>query len=275
MRTFVRIRESYGSISSEVWTGDTWKNIDASTFNWESFRVPYAEEPTRDGEGIFILRRPLRFSSRQPKPEGIEVFCMTASASLLPAIAECLPALVGDEPCSIELNLSEGIWFDTMTSEDLVAFGRNGVLNENLFASADSHHDRLQSIVSDLHSVPHAELLKVFGSTAAGKELPSDIDVYADTGTLTKPEIEDLSVRLMQLAKRHYGYLDPFLLISGTLYCRNDTATGWIVARYAKEIQSSGDHGIPLVDVVLKECVLDQYRGVRPAKEIDYPSPRQ
>jgi hypothetical protein len=111
------------------------------------------------------------------------------------------------------------------------------VLSEN---SNDSGiNPKKLEILGHLKTMP----LTVFGSTAI-KSLrdANDFDVFLDLDA--NPEHKKYVKPLLQLARKYYGWIDPFAVKKGVLYVRNDEATGWTTAKNAtgilKNIRAQG-----------------------------------
>lgn len=74
--------------------------------------------------------------------------------------------------------------------------------------------------------------LIVFGSVATRNKEPFDLDVVLDARDYNSFEeamnAQGLLINsLLLIARRYYGYLDPFVLTKDDLMVRNDHATGW------------------------------------------------
>lgn len=112
-------------------------------------------------------------------------------------------------------------------------------------------HSTILTLLGHLNCLPDADSLKVFGSLAKGAEKPADVDVaLLALGCATFEEAQDrhaLTVRpMLNLAWRHYGWLDPFVLTQEGLFVRNDRATGWVKAAKQKELVLAIEQGVPL-----------------------------
>lgn len=169
----------------------------------------------------------------------------------------------------IDLFLSDGVALQGLTTDDVASFNENGMFEDRLLEKLDAHHERLVAVVEALRGLPGSGRLKVFGSASTDKEIPGDIDVYADTSGMTPAEIADLSRGLMVIARTNYSYLDPFLLVKGKLMCRNDEATGWATAKLAKQIARAGEAGVTLEGLALKPRFLSAYRAAEIGTAVD------
>lgn len=270
MRAFFKVTDADGAASTEVWSRGEWLPIDPEGFDWRAHEVAYADEPRYDIDGLLCIGEGFKYS-KDPEPAPLIVRVMLAAISSLPALAEVIPGLVGDADATVDMALSEGVNLKGRLA-DLRSFAETGTLEDRMVATADAHHARLLAVVDGLRTAPHASQLRVFGSAAAGKELPGDIDVYADCSGLTDKETNELAVYLIRLAKTHYGMLDPFLLLGNRLHVRDDAARGWTAAKHAKAIKAAGESGVPLAEFAMKTRILDRFRSEPPAAAPASPS---
>lgn len=105
----------------------------------------------------------------------------------------------------------------------------------------------LKRILNDLMDLSFSSQIVVFGSASLLGAEPGDIDVCIihdnKSGNTSTSQYQEI----MSLARREYGWLDPFILSGERLLVRNDEATGWIMAKNAKSIKASiRRDGIPL-----------------------------
>jgi predicted nucleotidyltransferase len=140
------------------------------------------------------------------------------------------------------------------------------VLNEQIFYNGKQHP--LHAVLEELRANPLAPFVRVFGSAAVKplKKIPGDIDIFVDASrvTLSREERKQGTRALLQTAHKHYGYLDPFILITKklmtdrgdgkphiqrTLYVRDEYATSWVPAKNAGAIIRAGMSGTPLSDL--------------------------
>lgn len=105
------------------------------------------------------------------------------------------------------------------------------------------------------HSLAHR--IRIFGSVAAGSGAPRDVDAVVDLRALTRGEYlsldpQELELRpLLELGRRHYGWLDPFVRFSDELVVRNDTSTAWVRAKNKGAlINSIEGTSRPLADIL-------------------------
>jgi hypothetical protein len=130
----------------------------------------------------------------------------------------------------------------------------NGVTETNFNKTKNELLDKLRSR-------SYAEHVVVFGSTATGKEVPGDIDVFVDQSSIGIDEFmrSNLAGELLWFSRKYYGSFDPFVLLSQgvldgksrtILITRNEYGNGWIKAKHSREIlKGVKSHGIPLLSV--------------------------
>jgi len=123
---------------------------------------------------------------------------------------------------------------------------------EDLDRSIERAASTLTEVLDALRSSPLAPGIIVFGSMARGAFLPGDIDIAVDLRDV--PHVEGGLDALLRIAKRHYGWLDPFVIRQdGKLMCRNENATGWTVAKGARELKEAiSAEGRPLSEFSYK-----------------------
>lgn len=115
---------------------------------------------------------------------------------------------------------------------------------------------RIIAIAESLMRLPYSRRMMVFGSMAAHKENPGDIDIFLDcrgTAGSAADKRDQLSgyAELIRISRKHYGSVDPFLIFDDCLLVRNDLATGWVRARNAKSLLKQMEkHGKQLASVV-------------------------
>lgn len=107
----------------------------------------------------------------------------------------------------------------------------------------------LTKILAALDSEQFAPLrdrMLIFGSMGRGSATPRDIDLMIDLRDISPDRFSeqhplgDLAYRILSLARRHYGYLDPFCMTAYNkancgssrtiLFCRNEYASGFTQA---------------------------------------------
>lgn len=262
MRAYLSLSTKDDRTSMEVWSDGGWKTVNPTCFNWADYRVPISDKPNTDGLDVLYIEEPMRLKYSPPNmPVTIHG---TGRLSSLDRFAETIPQVVLGRDASIDLQLTEGIWIRQATVADMETLSNTGMLDERLLAWLDTHLSKLHTVLSELTQLPHADRLRVFGSVKAGKELPGDVDVFADTEGLASEEIKEFSRNLISIARRYYGDLDPFLLVKGKLHSRNDDANGWTLAKNAADILAAGREGTPLQDISLVSRVLAAYRAGSP-----------
>jgi hypothetical protein len=128
----------------------------------------------------------------------------------------------------------------------------------------------LDAVVAAVRANPLAPYIRVFGSAAAKPgEIPGDIDVFLDRVAANEDGVDaealkQASADLIAVARRHYGWLDAFMLGRAkktvqrdggmvsewvpTLFVRNDEATGWIEAKKARELLAAARAGTPIAE---------------------------
>lgn len=125
------------------------------------------------------------------------------------------------------------------------------ILDEKLDAMAA----RLGSVLTGLRESRLAPGIVVFGSMARGRFLPGDVDIAIDLKR-TVATGQELAA-LLALGRRHYGFLDPFVVNrSGTMFVRDENSMEWVKAKNAipkenaTDIRSAIDReGRPLSDI--------------------------
>ncbi len=137
-------------------------------------------------------------------------------------------------------------------------------LSEQVFYN--SRPQPIHMVLDELRHHPFAPYLRVFGSAAKKPllKVPGDIDVFIDTAlvNLPKDKFTEATRSLLQIANKHYGAFDPFILIHQklgiiddkekvrkVLYCRNERATAWVPAKNSRALIAAGKAGIPLNDL--------------------------
>jgi predicted nucleotidyltransferase len=114
-------------------------------------------------------------------------------------------------------------------------------------------NQKLLGIAKAMARLPYADKIKVFGSMAEGSLQPGDIDVFvdlSDTALTDDSQYQQFS-ELIKLARRNYGFVDPFLRFKNTLIVRNDTASGWTRASNARAMrQNMDEQAKPLKEVI-------------------------
>ena len=95
--------------------------------------------------------------------------------------------------------------------------------------------------------------LTVFGSTVTKSfQDANDFDVFLDLDQ--NPDHKKFVRPLLILAKKYYGWIDPFVLKDKLLYVRNDESTGWIRAKNAAGIlRQIREHGKSIDDIHLQD----------------------
>lgn len=154
-------------------------------------------------------------------------------------------------------------------------FGKSKVLNGPLLSPT------LLKIIQRLRTLPFAEQIRVFGSTARAGAAPNDLDIFVDLRS-TKADPDQFRV-LLSLARAHYGWIDPFLRTDSGLLVRNDHATGWTRAKNASAIEEAMDRdgkpipqqGRPLVVYHGTNRDFDAFKGAtyltsHPGQAADY-----
>lgn len=112
---------------------------------------------------------------------------------------------------------------------------------------------QLQAIASRLAGLPFADKIEVFGSVAKGSAAPRDIDLYVDLSGEVFLDDSQLSPYrvLIQLARSHYGLVDPFLRFKNALLVRNGDATGWVRATNLRSLKKAMDtDALPLSTIL-------------------------
>ena len=132
-----------------------------------------------------------------------------------------------------------GLFSDESKQTDLVDMARKGTPVERVLSAL-----RTDPAFDDLRN--HA---RIFGSVAAGKERPGDVDLMVDYSDRPgEPAKVPGASRLLALAREHYGSFDPYIKTADGLFVRNDEATGWTKAKNAQEIwDESQKNGKPLI----------------------------
>jgi hypothetical protein len=121
-------------------------------------------------------------------------------------------------------------------------------------------NDTLKNILKILNNSKFAkfkEHMKIFGSITTDKPEPNDIDIMLDysefKGSVHEPNsIPDINI-FLSLARKYYGYVDVFVRVGKKLYVRDDTASGWIIAKKSKQIWNDSVKYGKTLDKVLSE----------------------
>ena len=97
--------------------------------------------------------------------------------------------------------------------------------------------------------------IHVFGSAAAGKARPGDVDALVDfsdwSGSVLDPYAIPQAGLLLAVGRQFYGSFDPFVLVGPHLYVRDDACAGWTGARHARSILAKARaEGRPPADVL-------------------------
>lgn len=92
---------------------------------------------------------------------------------------------------------------------------------------------------------PEASIPKIFGSVAKASPNPGDVDFFLSVSTTQwggypgDAQFGKLD-QLLALARKHYGYFDPFVLVneanSKALWVRCDEAQQWVRAKHARSL---------------------------------------
>lgn len=109
---------------------------------------------------------------------------------------------------------------------------------------------RLDAIVNDLRKNAFAPEIKLFGDAADDSEgaLPSSIDVFVDyTKIPLGREIASNAMgELLAISRNYRGMLNPYILVKGKLYTKDDDSYKWIRAKDQQGLVSAGKQGLPL-----------------------------
>lgn len=119
-------------------------------------------------------------------------------------------------------------------------------------------HKALRALIKLEISGSLGRPIKVFGSLNTSKENPFDVDCFIDARDISfsHENLKPFSP-LIALAKKHYGSIDPFIIFKNALYVRSDTATHWIPARNAKELEGAMTKvGVSIMDTRHSRAIL-------------------
>lgn len=99
----------------------------------------------------------------------------------------------------------------------------------------------LLAILERLARLPDADRILVFGSVVTDKSDPSDVDILYRHGVSAHSadvaRFYDPLRPLLQIALRHYGLFDPFVVDDrGLLQVRSGDARSWVHAKRARAI---------------------------------------
>lgn len=111
----------------------------------------------------------------------------------------------------------------------------------------------IQAIATKLAGLPFADKIAVFGSLAKGSAAPGDIDLFVDLSGEAFVDDKQLSPYwvLIQIARKHYGLVDPFLRFKNALFVRNSEASGWIRATNVRALKKAMDtDALPLTTII-------------------------
>lgn len=136
-------------------------------------------------------------------------------------------------------------------------------------------HPTITELLSKLSLLPAADRILVFGSIAKGNATSKDLDV-----TLLATDFDDFPLAMVDesiqvtakamiaLARKHYGWLDPFVATKNTLAVRNDHATAWVRAQNAKSLTDAIlRDGVRLHDL-MQRLGLSSVTEPRPARSM-------
>jgi 8-oxo-dGTP pyrophosphatase MutT (NUDIX family)/predicted nucleotidyltransferase len=126
-----------------------------------------------------------------------------------------------------------------------VAAALDNVYIKEGLAEGSNQDDKKIEIFQHLKQMP----LTVFGSTVTKSfQEANDFDVFLDLDQ--NPTHKKFVRPVLNLARKYYGWIDPFVLKDGVLYVRNDEATGWTRSKNAKAIlQQIRAHGKSIDDI--------------------------
>ena len=121
-----------------------------------------------------------------------------------------------------------------------------------------SNAEKINLLIAEVRQMPAAGSVVVFGSVARRDKPPVDLDLVLDArdcGSWQEAceKYQSTIAELLALARRHYGYLDPFVWTQAGLVVRNAEATGWQRANHQKTlVQAIGNDGVPLTNLQLE-----------------------
>lgn len=111
----------------------------------------------------------------------------------------------------------------------------------------------LDSLLIKLSNTTYADKVVVFGSVAAGKDEPGDLDIAVDArhSHFKGPDQLDRYVSCLRMSLQHYGRFDPFVLFDDYLVVRSADALTWCRAKNGAAITKAiTTRGRPLADIL-------------------------
>jgi hypothetical protein len=132
---------------------------------------------------------------------------------------------------------------------------------------------RIDELLKLLAKRPYADRVIVFGSVARCSSSPRDLDIAVDL-TSIRLDDDDWILRdeasptsgyekLLLIARRHYGWFDPFLMFRDTLLVRNAEATAWVVSLNRRAMRKSiHEEGVPLDRILMQRGLSDAINPV-------------
>ena len=86
------------------------------------------------------------------------------------------------------------------------------------------------SIIKNIHTVNNTDVIGI-----GDIDICYNLDDYTNTKDITKNNKMDCQT-LLKLAKKHYGYLDNFILLKNNLLVRDEYANSYTYAHNSKQI---------------------------------------
>jgi hypothetical protein len=117
----------------------------------------------------------------------------------------------------------------------------------------------IEHLLGKLSQHPWAERIQVFGSVGRGDASPRDLDIVVNfrDRSIGAMQWDQPLHELIRLAKKHYGWLDPFLNYRDALVVRNDNATSWIRSNNVRAMRANMKRdGVPLAQVVARHGIV-------------------
>ena len=148
---------------------------------------------------------------------------------------------------AIEFERAPGIGFEQLLGADLTWTRR---------LRANRVVDRLLRAIS---KTEFRDRILVFGSVAAGMDTPGDLDIAVDVRDV-ELKFDDRALRpysgLLHLARRHYGWFDPFVMFGDHLIVRDAEARGWTSSRSSGPMRRAIlEAGVPLKEVMRRRAL--------------------
>jgi hypothetical protein len=152
-------------------------------------------------------------------------------------------------------------------------------LDERRLAHVRRIRTILRFLAEDDRLAGMRDRIRVFGSAAAGKAVPGDVDAYVDFSdaslSVSHPDYVPGARLMLGVARQFPGAFDPFVRVGKILYARDEYGTGWIQAKRVRDITKAAQvDGRPPADVLAEIRARPEAMGGRPAPRPGAPAPQ-